>query len=105
MPTKLIEIDSVLLEVEVSPGQAQQISGGLAEKVDKTFDNIRPLLVKACRPIVVAWKEINQDFDIEQAEVELGLGFEGEGNIYITKAKANANLNIKLTLKPKKQKR
>ena len=102
MPTKLIELDGVFVEVEVSPDQARQISGGLADKVSGTFEKIQPLLVKSCRPIVAAWKEINQDMNVEQAEVELGLGFEGEGNIYVTKAKANANLTIKLTLKPKK---
>ncbi len=102
MPTKLIELDGVLIEVEVSPDQARQISGGLADKVGGTFGQIQPLLVRACHPIVAAWKEINQDMSIEQAEVELGLGFEGEGNVYVTKAKANANLTVKLTLKPKK---
>jgi hypothetical protein len=101
MPTKLIEIEGAFVEVEVSPDQAQQISGGLADKVCGSFEQIQPLLVKACRPILAAWKEINQDMNIEQAEVELGLGFEGEGNIYVTKAKANANLTVKLTLKPK----
>ena len=103
MPTKLIELDGALVEVEVSPDEARQISGGLADKVSGTFDKIKPMLVKACRPIVAAWQEINQDMDIEQAEIELGLGFEGEGNVYVTKAKANANLTVKLTLKPKKQ--
>lgn len=103
MPTKLIELDGAFVEVEVSPDEARQISGGFADKVSGTFDKIQPLLIKACRPIVAAWKEINQEMDVDQAEVELGLGFEGEGNIYITKATANANLTIKLTLKPKRK--
>ncbi len=104
MPTKLIELDGALVEVEVSPDQARQISGGFADKVGGTFDKIQPLLVKACRPIVAAWHEINQEMNIEHAEIELGLGFEGEGNVYVTKAKANANLTVKLVLKPKKKK-
>lgn len=102
MATKLIQLDDdILVEVEVPPEQAQPISGGAADRVNTTFDKIRPILVKTCRPIAAAWKEINQDMNIEQAEIQLGFNFEGEGNIYITKSKAAANLTIKLVLKPK----
>jgi hypothetical protein len=102
MATKLIQLeDGILVEVEVPPEQAQPISGGAADRVSATFDQIRPILVKACRPIATAWKEINQDMNIEQAEIQLGFNFEGEGNLYITKSKAAANLTVKLVLKPK----
>lgn len=89
------------MEIEVPEGQVQQISGGLADKVNATFDKIQPILVKTCRPITQAWKEISQDMEVERAEIELGLSFEAEGNIYVTKSKANANLTVKLLLKPK----
>ena len=102
MNTKLIQLeDGTLVEVEVPEDQAQPISGGLASRVNESFDKIRPILIRTCRPIAEAWKEINQDMDIEQAEVQLGLSFEGEGNLYITKSKAGANLTVKLVLKPK----
>ncbi|MGB7444221.1 MAG: CU044_2847 family protein [Coleofasciculaceae cyanobacterium] len=102
MATKLIELDDgTLVEIEVPTDQAQQISGGFADKVSSTFDKIQPILVKTCKPIAAAWQEINQEMNIEQAEVQLGLSFEGEGNLYITKSKANANLTVKLVLKPK----
>jgi len=102
MPTQLIQLDDgTLVEVEAKPDEVQQISGGFAERVESTFDKIRPLLVNTCRPITAAWKELNQEMHIEQAEVELGLSFEGEGNIYVTKAKTGANLVVKLTLRPK----
>jgi hypothetical protein len=59
MATKLIELeDGTLVEVEVSPDKAQAISGGFADKVNQTFDKIRPILVRTCRPIAAAWKEI-----------------------------------------------
>jgi hypothetical protein len=100
--TKLIELeDGILVEVEVPPEQAQPISGGAADRVSATFDKIRPILVKTCRPIAAAWKEINQDMNIEQAEIQLAFNFEGEGNLYVTKSKASANLTVKLVLKPK----
>ena len=102
MASKLIELeDGTLVEVEIPEGQAQQISGGFADRVSATFDKIQPLLVRICSPISAAWREINQEMDIEQAEVELGLSFEGEGNLYVTKSKAGANLTVKLVLKPK----
>lgn len=102
MPTKLIKLeDDTLIEVEVPPDQVQQISGGLADKVAATFDKINPILIKTCRPIISAWREINEELKIDQAEIELGLSFEGEGNLYVTKSKAGANLTVKLVLKPR----
>ena len=102
MATKLIRLeDDILVEAEVSDDQAEQISGGLAKRVDATFEKIKPLLLKTCQPITAAWKELNQEVCIEKAEIELGFGFEGEGNLYITKSKASANLTVKLTIKSK----
>ena len=102
MATKLIQLeDGTLIEVEVPADQIQPISGGFAEKVDVTFEQIRPLLVRTCRPIADAWKELNQEVNIKEAEVEIGLSFEAEGNLYVTKSKAGANLTVKLVFKPK----
>jgi hypothetical protein len=100
--TKLIKLDdSTLVEVDVPENQAKQIAGGFADRVNTTFDKIKPILVRTCRPIVEAWEEMNQDMILEQAEVEIGFSFEGEGNVYVTKAKASSNLTVKLILKPK----
>lgn len=102
MPTKLIQLeDGTLVEVEVPPNQVSQVSGGVIKQVNNTFDVIKPLLIKVCRPVAAAWNEINQDMNIEEAEVELGLSFGAEGNLYVTKTKANANLTVKLKLKPR----
>ena len=106
MATKLIKLeDGTLIEVGALPDQAQALSGGEAEPVhtsfDKVFDKIRPTLLKVCKPLASTCKELNQEMDVEQAEVELGFSFEGEGNLYIAKAKAGANLTVKLVLKPK----
>ena len=101
MPTRLIELDDgTLVEVEVSAEDAQEISGGFAEKVGSTFDKIKPILLNTCRPIASAWQEINRHMEIEKAEIALGLSFEGEGNLFVTKSKAGANLSVKLVLKP-----
>jgi phage gp36-like protein len=101
MATKLIQLnDDTLVEVEVLEDKAEEISGGLADRVSSTFDQIKPLLIKICSPIAETWHEINKDVTIDQAEVEIGFAFEIEGNVYITKSKAEANLTVKLVLKP-----
>lgn len=101
MNTKLIELeDGVLVEIEVPPDQAQQISGGLAERIGARFDNIQSVLVRIGQPIIAAWRELSKEVEIEKAEVEVGLSFEGEGNLYITRAKSGANLSVKLILQP-----
>jgi hypothetical protein len=64
--------------VEVPPNQVNQISGGVPEQVDKAIDTIRPVLLKACRPMVSVWKKLNKEMSIDNVEVELQLGFFGQ---------------------------
>ena len=104
MGTKLIELeDGTLVMVEVSEDEARQISGGAADKVAESFDQIKPLLKRACKPVSEIFKELNRDMEVDQAEISLGLGFEGEGRLFVVSGKGKANLNVKLTLKPKKE--
>lgn len=103
MATKLIKLDDgTLVEVEVSEDQAKgkQVSSRFADQVNSTFDKIKPILIKTCQPVAAAWQELNQEMQIEQAEIEIGFSFEAEGNIYVTKAKTGSNLKVKLVLKP-----
>lgn len=102
MSTKLIQLeDGTLVEVEVPSDQAQPISGGLANRVNASFDKIKPVLLKTCRTLIGSLKEISENVPVERSEIELGLSFEAEGNLYVTKSKGGANLIIKLVLKPK----
>ncbi len=102
MDTRLIQLDDgTLIEVNASPDEATDISSRFAEKVDSTFDKIKPMLMNVCRPIASVWKEVNKEMQAEQAEIELGLSFEGEGNLFVTRSKASANLPIRLIVKPK----
>src|SRR5690242_10899943 len=101
MASKLIRLENgILVEAEVPEGQAREISGGLAEKVNKSLDSIEPTLSNICRSVVASWKQLDKEIKIDGADIEVGLSFEGEGNLYITKAKAGANLTVKLKLKP-----
>jgi hypothetical protein len=105
VPSKLIELeDGVLIEIDKPTGQVQEISGGAAGRIkDATIDRIKPIILKAAKPIAEVYKELSRDMEVRQTEVDLGLGFEAEGNLYITKAKGNANLVVKLTLVPKQE--
>lgn len=99
MPTKLIRLaDGTLVEAEVTPGEARPISGGAANKVNTSLEQVQSILVNVCQPVLNAWSAISGQVSIEQVQVEVGLSFEGEGNIFITKAKASANLTVTLTL-------
>jgi hypothetical protein len=102
MPTKLIRLDDgLLVEVEVAPDQAQQISGGLAERVAASLDKIRPVLRTVAASITDSWRELSKDVRVEQAELEIGLSFEAEGNLYVTKSTAGANLTVRLVFAPR----
>ena len=101
MASHFIELQNgILVEVEPNEDQLQRISGGTTS-VEKTIDAIEPLLLKACKPIVEVWQELNKDLAVSEAEVEIALGFEAEGNVFIAKSKTNASLTLRLTLKPK----
>ncbi|MEO0736176.1 MAG: CU044_2847 family protein [Cyanobacteria bacterium J06649_12] len=101
MRSSLIELnDGILVEARVSEDQTENISSGFAQRVDSTFERIKPLLLKVCKQVLSTWEEVNQEVEIEQIEVEVGLSFEGTGNVFITQSKAAANLNVTLILKP-----
>ena len=100
MPTQLIELeDGLLVEVDVPLDQAGQIAFG--NQVDQAIDAIRPVLLKACRPVVSVWNELNKEMSISSAEVELQLGFSVEGSVFLAKANGSANLTVKLSIAPK----
>ncbi|MCI5163268.1 MAG: hypothetical protein D3917_14865 [Candidatus Electrothrix sp. AX5] len=102
MPNQLIELeDGLLVEVEVPQNQVNQISGGIPEQVSKAIDTVRPVLLKACRPVVAVWNELNQEMSIDNAEVELQLGFSAEGSVFLAKSSGSANLKIKLSISPR----
>jgi len=100
MATKLIRLkNGLLVEAEVPENRARPISGGFADQVDSNIDKVRSVLVAVCQPVLEAWREMNQEISVEQAEVEVGLSFEGEGNLFVTRSKVGANFTVKLVLK------
>lgn len=97
MPTRLIELaDGTLVEVESNVDQAEEISGGIAQRVKATLDQVQPLIIKACRPLIAACREMDKAEQIESAEIELGFGFEAEGSLYIAKVTSTANIVVRI---------
>ena len=104
MSKKLIELENgLLMEVDVPQSEIEMISGGsdMVEKVNKSMDTVKEMLIKSVEPITQAYEVLNQDVVLEKAEVEIGIGFSAEGNIFIAKGKGSANLKVKLILSPK----
>ncbi|MEM9536428.1 MAG: CU044_2847 family protein [Cyanobacteria bacterium P01_E01_bin.45] len=106
MTTKLIELsDGTFVEVEVRRDEVREISGGNAEKVEKSLRGLNDILRSACRPLVESLDLINQDakdknVSVEKLEAEIGLNFESEGNIYIVSSKGSASFKLNITIKP-----
>ena len=104
MASELIKLnDGTLVEIENSDNDIEQISGGVANRVDENIDIIAPLLKRAIAPLKDTFNELNKDMTIEKAEVEIGIGFEAGGDVFIVKGKGKANLTVKLTLVPTKK--
>lgn len=100
MPSRLIKLkDGTLVEVEVTGNEVQQISGGIAKRVDATLEQIKPALLKVCQPVVAAVKDLRKDVDLEQVEVEVGFSLDIDGNIYVTKAHLGASVLVRMALK------
>lgn len=104
MAYKLIELeDGTLVEVEATEAELQDIGHGAELIRGVTFEKIKPVLLRVTKPMLEVWRELNQDMEVQAAEVELGLGFGGEGNLFVAKTKGSANLKIVLKLAPKPQ--
>ena len=104
MAKKLIELeDGLMFEVDAPQSEIEMISGGddVVSKVKSSMDRVEKILEQSIKPIVNAYGVVNQEVELEKAEVEIGIGFSAEGNIFVAKGNANANLKIRLVLKPK----
>jgi len=88
--------DNIRVEAEISDARVSLTDG----KVQQTLDAIKPVLLKSIQPIVAAWKELNRELTVSEAEIELGFGFETSGTVFLASTKGNVNLKVTLKLKP-----
>lgn len=100
MSRTLIQLeDGILVQVEVTGNETQEISGGGAAKVKARLDKLHSVLLHVCQPLVETGRSLRNHVDLERVEVEVGLSFDIEGNIYVARTNAGANLLVRMTLK------
>ena len=59
MPTKIVKLkDNVLVEIEFDEEKSDQISTGPIGEIKATMEDLQPILLKICRPIISAWREL-----------------------------------------------
>lgn len=105
MARKLIELDAgdggtILVAVDVLEASVGRVSttGELAiEKVDRSFDAVKDLIVRGCRPITQAFKVLQDESQPVKAEVEFGLNFTAKGSVYIVESTGQASLKVKIS--------
>ena len=103
MATKLVRLqDGILVEVRVPANEAQTISGGDANAVEASLDQIKPIILQIAQPVMEAWGDLAKGSEVDHIRVELGLGFEREGNLYIATEKEAATITVSVELKPRK---
>ncbi len=105
MARKLLELDTeggdtILVAVEVpeaAVGQVANLGELPIERVEQTFDTVRDLVVRGCRPLTQAFQTLQQESQASRAEVEFGVNFTAKGNIYVVESSGNASFKVKVT--------
>ncbi len=100
MDTKLIQLkDGTYVEVQVQDGDKNLNAGG--RKWEKSFEQIEPILERVSNSVAGLFDKVNENIEIEKAEVDINLGFQGQGNVFVAKGKLGANLTVKLFINRK----
>ena len=105
MARKFLELDTgdggtILVAVEVPETSVGRVSapGDLpVEKLDRSFDAVKDLIVSGCRPITKAFKTLQQESQPMSGEVEFGVNFTAKGTVYIVESSGQASLKVKIT--------
>lgn len=108
MARKLLELNTedgstILVAVELpdaSVGRVSSPTGDLPiEKVEASFDAVKDLIVRGCRPITTAFRTLQQESQPVSGEVEFGLNFTARGSVYVVESTGQASLKVKITWK------
>lgn len=106
MARKLLELDTedggtILVAVdvpEVTVGHVSRLDGELPiEKVDRTFDAVKDLIIRGCRPLTDAFQTLRQETQVMSAEVEFGVNFTVKGSVYVVESTGQASLKVKVS--------
>ncbi len=64
------------------------------EKLDRSFDAVKDLIISGCRPITKAFKTLQQESQPISAEVVFGVNFTAKGSIYIVESQTRRNAAV-----------
>ncbi|QSJ15686.1 hypothetical protein JYQ62_28365 [Nostoc sp. UHCC 0702] len=107
MARKLLELNTedggtILVAVELPDTAVVRVAptGELpVEKVEASFDAVRDLIIRGCRPITKAFRTLQQESQPVSAEVEFGVNFTAKGSVYVVESTGQASLKVKITWK------
>lgn len=112
MARKIIELDTetdgtILVAVDVPDSVVGPVSPQgepPIEKVDRSFDAVKDLILRGCRPLTDAFQTLRRETQATEAEVEFGINFTAKGSVYVVESSGQASLKVKVTwdLKPNK---
>ncbi|MEQ8542089.1 MAG: CU044_2847 family protein [Coleofasciculus sp. D1-CHI-01] len=113
MAQQLLELDTddggtILVAVDVSESAVGQVATPgepPIKKLDRSFNIIQALIVRGCRPLTKAFKQLHQETQATDAEVEFGINFTTKGNVYLVESSGTATLKVKVSWKMDQQKR
>ena len=105
MARELLELDTedggtILVAVEVPEGAVGRVATPgepPIKKVDRSFDVVKALIVRGCRPLTKAFQQLHQETQATNAEVEFGVNFTAKGNVYLVESSGGASLKVKVT--------
>mgnify|MGYP001799819277 CR=1 FL=1 len=107
MARELLELNTedggsilVALEVpETSGGRVSKPGEIPIKKLDAQYSVIQNLILRACRPLTKAFKQLHQETQAADAEVEFAVNFTNKGSVYLVEASGQASLKVKVTWK------
>jgi Trypsin-co-occurring domain 1 len=105
MAKKLLELNaenggSILVAVDVpesAVGPVAKPGEILIEKVDRSFEAVKDLIIDSSRPLMEAFHILHKEGNAESAEVEFGINFTLKGNVYLVETSGAASLKVKVT--------
>jgi hypothetical protein len=103
MAQQLLELDTedggtILVAVDVPEAAVGRVSTPgepPIKKLDQSFDVVRALIVRGCRPLTKAFQQLHQETQATEAEVEFGISFTAKGNVYLMESSGGATLKVK----------
>jgi hypothetical protein len=105
MVQQLLELDTedggtILVAVDMPEEAVGRVSAPgepPIKKLDQSFDVVRALIVRGCRPLTKAFEQLHQETQATNAEVEFGISFTAKGNVYLMESSGGATLKVKVS--------